>query len=314
MISVNIQIQPFSEVYTDAALDLLQEVAPTLIQADLLPGDPGCETLLALAGDHPVGLARTYRLASTPQGRLFVGIVVEPATRRRGIGTQLLDAVRGRVKGVFPEGQLLANFDDSAAATLAFAEAHGFEIQRHMLNMQMDLSTFDAAPFQPAIEQAQASGIRFVTYAELGDTPANQRRMYDLNYTLNRQIPIAEALRMPFTAFESYVAARLGRPETHKHEGIFIALDGDEWIGFSGISIHRDKGFAFNEMTGVLTAYTGRRLAQALKTLALQFAQTQAVPQVRTFNDAGNAPMLAVNEKLGYQRTDGFYTVWLRTL
>ena len=75
-----------------------------------------------------------------------------------------------------------------------------------------------------------------------------------------------------------------------------------------------DNSFVVPEMTGVLTAYTGRGLAQALKALVLQFAQTQAVPQVRTFNDAPNTAMIAVNEKLGYQRTDGFYTMWLREL
>jgi RimJ/RimL family protein N-acetyltransferase len=100
------------------------------------------------------------------------------------------------------------------------------------------------------------------------------------------------------------------QPPLFPHEGIFIALDGsahEEWIGMSGMSIHHWGDFAFNEMTGVLPTYTGRGIAQALKLLSTQFAQQQGVSIVRTINDVGNAPMLAVNQKLGYMPQGGFY-------
>lgn len=54
-------------------------------------------------------------------------------------------------------------------------------------------------------------------------------------------------------------------------------------------------------MTGVEKAYRGRKLALALKLLAIRIAQAHDAATIRTGNDAENGPMLAINRKLGYQ-------------
>jgi hypothetical protein len=48
-------------------------------------------------------------------------------------------------------------------------------------------------------------------------------------------------------------------------------------------------------------------VAQALKLLAIRCARRYGAVYIRTHNDSENAPMLAINRKLGYQPQPGLY-------
>ena len=54
-------------------------------------------------------------------------------------------------------------------------------------------------------------------------------------------------------------------------------------------------------------SHRGRGIAQALKVRGIMWAKIQSMPIIRTDNDSLNAPMLAVNRKLGYRPEVGFY-------
>ena len=54
-------------------------------------------------------------------------------------------------------------------------------------------------------------------------------------------------------------------------------------------------------MTGTLRDYRGHGLAQLAKRATLVNAAQRGVELVTTENDETNAPMLRINEKLGYQ-------------
>jgi hypothetical protein len=62
-----------------------------------------------------------------------------------------------------------------------------------------------------------------------------------------------------------------------------------------------------HSFTGVLRAYRGRRLALALKLLSISAAQRYDVDYLYTNNDSSNAPMLAINRRLGYQESPGIH-------
>ena len=53
--------------------------------------------------------------------------------------------------------------------------------------------------------------------------------------------------------------------------------------------------------------YRGRKIAQALKVLAARYARAHGMKKIRTDNDSLNAPMLAVNRKLGYRPLAGTF-------
>jgi GNAT superfamily N-acetyltransferase len=62
-----------------------------------------------------------------------------------------------------------------------------------------------------------------------------------------------------------------------------------------------------NAFTGMLRDYRGRGIAQALKVRTIMYAKQSGVSEILTENDSVNAPILAVNKKLGYKRWPGVY-------
>ena len=60
-----------------------------------------------------------------------------------------------------------------------------------------------------------------------------------------------------------------------------------------------------NMLTGVDRAYRGRKIAQALKLQTILYAKACGADSIATQNDSVNAPMLAINRKLGYVRQEG---------
>lgn len=61
----------------------------------------------------------------------------------------------------------------------------------------------------------------------------------------------------------------------------------------------------FTLLTGVAPEYRGRKIAQALKLIAILHGKGLGADSIRTQNDSINAPMLAINRKLGFVREDG---------
>ena len=66
---------------------------------------------------------------------------------------------------------------------------------------------------------------------------------------------------------------------------------------------------AYNLFTGTDVRYRGRKLAQAVKTLALRKARTYGVGMVRTSHNSENVAMIAIDTKLGYKFTPGTFTM-----
>jgi GNAT superfamily N-acetyltransferase len=233
----------------------------------------------------------------------FMWLAVIPDQRQRGIGRLLMDDALEQARQSGTKA-LISRINDTSVAGQAFCERFEFKPYLHMVNLELDLKTWDDARFVSALHTATANGIEFRTFADYGDTLANRQRLYDLNKALSATIPRAEP--QVFVDFATYVETRL-LPATSPHSGIYLALDGDQWIGMQQISLH--DGYAFNEMTGVLPDYRGYGVAQALKILTAQFAKRHQQSFIRTFNDVSNAPMIAVNEKLGFRQGKRFYQV-----
>ncbi len=78
-----------------------------------------------------------------------------------------------------------------------------------------------------------------------------------------------------------------------------IALDGDKWIGLGAVGEFY-SGTHVNAITGVLREYRGRKIGLALKLLGIEFAKSRGAKELRTQNHGTNAPMLAINKRLGY--------------
>ncbi len=247
-------------------------------------------------------------------GKFQLEVVVDPARRHQGIGTQLYDAV---LAAVCAHGAALveAKVWDHDPGSLYFAERRGFTLGRHIFESTLDLASFDELRFAGAIERQEAAGIHFLTLADLGDTEAAQRKLYALNRAYVLDIPGSDGTFALFEEWHRFVC----EAEWYDPAGQLIALaPGAEfdplaarWIGMTAIGYFRERNSVYQMITGVDPAWRGRGLALALKLLNIRRAQTYGAAYIRTNNDSLNAPMLAINRKLGFRPEPGFYKLQL---
>jgi len=257
-------------------------------------------TAITDAHDALMGYCSITRLASAPTDQAMLWVATHPHHRQHGIATALYHDACSFLR-THHVTDLRSQIEDHDHASRAFAEHRGFTLDRHLFRSTLDLQAFDAAPFQSALHDARARGIAFTTLAKLGDTSTTRRHVYELNKVTAADIPG----RGPFFSFDEYAQRRFGHAG-YRAAGVILAVNDAQWVGLTQVSVHSKGNFAFNEMTGVIRAYRGQHIAQALKLLAISYAQAQQMPILRTFNDSANLPILAINRKLGYQPEPGF--------
>jgi RimJ/RimL family protein N-acetyltransferase len=163
------------------------------------------------------------------------------------------------------------------------------------VRLELNVEKFDDAEFEPYLQRARASGIRFTTMAELGDTTAHRRALYDLNKTCSADIPD----RGTFYTYDEYVTQRID-VASFNLSGVVLATRDDAWIGMTTTSLHPDKGYAFSEMTGVLSPHRRRGLSLALKLLAIRFVRSSGYQRLVTFHHPRNTSAIAMNRRLGF--------------
>jgi GNAT superfamily N-acetyltransferase len=243
--------------------------------------------------DHEAWKAPEFRLS----------VAVEPEWRCQGIGAQLFEVGLEFAQSYGAE-RLVSSVGDNAPEALRFAEKRGYHLERHTFESALDLTTFDEQPFVAVLERARDDGIRFFSLADLGEvTEEVQRKLYELNRVTGLDNPGNRGVFPPFEAFRLNVfEASWFRPD-----GQILAADGERWVGLAAIAFYPIANYSYNAFTGVLREYRGRGLACALKLMAIRRARQYGATRIRTDNDSQNAPMLAVNRKLGYQPEPGLY-------
>lgn len=103
---------------------------------------------------------------------------------------------------------------------------------------------------------------------------------------------------------QSYEAwAAWMQPPTVLPERVWVAVLQDEPIGYSFLDYQPSQ--VTTGYTGVLREHRGRGLARALKLSTLVQAIDLGVTAVDTDNDSENAPILHLNEELGYAEIPG---------
>jgi RimJ/RimL family protein N-acetyltransferase len=247
-----------------------------------------------------VGFSRVVRLPWWGPGRVSLWVVVDPALRGRGTGSLLCAEASAHATELGLTRWETEVMDDDAPA-LRFAQNRGYAIDRHLFGSSLVVSEFDDAPFAGVVDRVKASGIRFFTMADAGDTPDARRRMYEVNKATSLDIPGRDRT---YSAFEQY-SQRMFGTSRYRPELQLIAADGDQWVGLSALT---PVGQALeNRMTGVIASHRGRQIALALKLLAIETAKAHGFPRLVTNNDSENGPMLAINRKLGYKPEPGVY-------
>ena len=257
---------------------------------------------------HLVGFSWAGR-SVVDSGKYYFSLYVRPEDRGQGVGNRLYEDTAQATKEA--QGKKLeANIWDNCPEGLAFAQRHGFIELRHRLGMALDLDAFDDRPYDEIIARMQSEGFRFTSMEELGNTEEAQRRLYELNDTTGMEIPDAGGAHS-WASFEDFRKS-VCQAAWYIPAGQMVVIDTGTgtWAAMCAITRMEGQDYAYNLHTGVDKRYRGRKLGQAVKVVALRFArEVLKVHEVRTHNNTGNLPMIAINHKLGYQQIPGFFVV-----
>jgi GNAT superfamily N-acetyltransferase len=243
------------------------------------------------------------------KNQAYFYIIVKPERRRQGVGRQLYKDLEQIAKAAQVE-QLQVSIRDNCPECQAFAERRGFIERSHTIGMVLDLNAFDNQPYNEQITWLQDEGFLFTSMAVLGNTEEAQRNLYALNDMTAMETPGSEG-EHPWLSFDDF-QKKVCQADWYKPAGQIVVLDTTtgNWAAMSAITRFEAADCAYNLHTGVDKRYRGRKLAQAVKVLALRYArEVLEVNTVRTHHNSHNLPMIAIDRKLGYVQTPGIFSM-----
>jgi GNAT superfamily N-acetyltransferase len=208
-------------------------------------------------------------------------VIVATSHRRRGLGTTL-HALLDEHASALAAGSILSHFVENPAG-IAFATHLGYHEARAEQESVLDPRT---------ITQLPPPDLELRTIAD-----ADPRDVYDVDLTATRDVPLVEPVdEIPYDEWEDHV---LGHPH-FTAEGSFLAYVEGEPAAVSMLVVDLASGRAANMFTGTLPRFRGRGLGLAVKLASIAWAKEHGITSMATTNDERNAPMLAINAKLGY--------------
>lgn len=251
-----------------------------------LASDADTLFLLASRGVKAVGTGVGKR--SSIPGCLYAMARVVPERRRSGIGTALYAALSEHARRIGLR-ELVGRVHDGDHDSLDFVRKRGFREISRECRVALELAgAGDPSTPPPGVE-----------IVSLADRPDLVRSAYGVERESVPDIPAEEHL-VP-RPFEKWFAETLDGPGALP-AGTFVALAEGDVVGYAGLTaLDGTPRTAENLLTAVRGRWRGRGIATALKRAQIAWAREAGFERIVTSNDEANAPMRAVNAKLGYR-------------
>lgn len=258
-----------------------------------------CVRWLAYIDDTIVGSAYVGESPWFDRTMMIVHVMVHPDHQHQGHGRTLLEHAETTASDRGGE-RLISWTRETRSRAIRFLERAGFHENDRSWQSTLDLDGFDPTAWQGTVDRITSTGIRIVPISTLStDRPEWKRDLHRLYAELEADTPTRfSLLPVPFEDFDSL---SLGRRLLA--DGFLVAMDGEHLIGLTEPLLVDDEPTAIaQELTGVRSDYRGRGIATALKATSATWAKSRGYISIRTENAQSNAPMLAVNDRLGFER------------
>jgi GNAT superfamily N-acetyltransferase len=145
--------------------------------------------------------------------------------------------------------------------------------------------------------EMRRQGVELLTLDRDGD-PRTLYQIYELDLAATSDIPTTVPIRM--SAFDTWRRNYFENPGI-REDRFWIAKVGDEVAGMSLIEFPPERGTPATVFTGTSPKFRGRGIARALKYETVAQAIELGATRIRTDNDSANAPILHLNEEMGYR-------------
>jgi len=247
-----------------------------------------------------VGVGAIAQSAYSPDSHGFwVTVLVEPTHSHRGIG-RALGALLDAEAAAHHATRFWTSVRKDDPRSVRFAEQQGFSEMRTTWMSELDLTAESPVAPEDRTAGIEHDGIRLTTLAREGPKREEvRRRVYDLWAETGRDVPrMGDYTPMTYDLFLTEFDGPTMIPEA-----FFIACHEEKYVACS----HLERNLAGGDSvivgyTGTLPAYRSRGLATELKRRTVEWARSQGIHYLRTFNDSLNHPIWAINEKVGFHR------------
>lgn len=231
-------------------------------------------------------------------------IGVRPEHRRRGLGTRLLAEVARAAERIDPEIVLGSWQSDRVPAGSAFAQAIGAKVGLAMRTSQLVLKDVDRELV------AKWAAIRTPGYRLAwvdGDMPEELVANAIVAFDTMNTAPLGD---LQFGAWKTTAEEIRTWDETRRKSGgqhrLVIAIDEatGATVGFTEVGRHPLIGWLIRQQgTAVVPEHRGRGIGKWMKAVMLDriFREWPDALFVRTGNAYVNAPMLSINDRLGFK-------------
>jgi GNAT superfamily N-acetyltransferase len=239
--------------------------------------------LVAEVGGEVVARAQAGLNAhTTAPGAAYGGVIVDPAHRRRGIGSALLERLERHLDELEAATWTTMIFENDDG--IAFARRHGFRDDRSAVTSTVDPRT---------VELPLPQGVTVVPASELGP-----EAVFEIDSAGALDEPVSNPpAPMPFAEWR----AEFWDEPSFTVDGSFVAVADRTAAAIALLFIAPELGRAVNAFTATMPQFRGRGFALAAKIATMRWAAANGITRVSTANDDTNAPMLAINARLGYE-------------
>jgi len=248
--------------------------------------------LLATADGEDLGAAVGVVGWHSPPQTSRVHAWTLPQARGRGAGTKLYEELT-RWSATRGCSEMDTEVDQGDDASLAWAERRGFREVARDSSLVLDLEHVEAPSVEPP------AGIEIVTWAE---RPGIDRELYEVYAEAEPDIPGEEHNELP--PFVQWLSSDM-HGISDRPEAVFVAVAGDEVVGYAKLAFPQHGTRVFHDLTGVKRAWRRRGIASALKRAQIAWAKANGYTQLVTSNDERNEPILRLNTRHGYRAEPG---------
>jgi GNAT superfamily N-acetyltransferase/RimJ/RimL family protein N-acetyltransferase len=222
----------------------------------------------------------------------FLELLVEPDSRRRGLGTALLERALARCRELGVEALRSVH---ATAAGAAFAAAMGAVDEQRIVRSILDLRAAELPEPDPP------ESFRLVTW--LGRVPDEHLDAYVSARKAMDDAPAPEGMEFTESA-EKVRASEESLEQRDREMRLTVAMNADGEIGsFTELRVSRGSTLGFTDDTGTVVTQRGQGLARAVKLESLRRlrADHPEVDVVTTSNAEENGVMRRLNESIGFR-------------